>query len=41
MPHISRYDYLVIAFYFVFILSMGWIFKRFIKTIKAYKRSKG
>jgi hypothetical protein len=38
---LSRYDYLVIAFYFVFILSMGWIFKRFIKNTSDYFRSGG
>jgi len=38
---LSRYDYLVIAFYFVFILSMGWIFKRFIKDTSDYFRSGG
>ena len=38
---LSRYDYLVIAFYFVFILSMGWVFKRFIKDTSDYFRSGG
>jgi solute:Na+ symporter, SSS family len=38
---LSSYDYLVIAFYFVFILSMGWIFKRFIKDTSDYFRSGG
>jgi len=38
---LSRYDYLVIAFYFIFILSMGWIFKRFIKDTSDYFRSGG
>ncbi|MEA2734945.1 MAG: hypothetical protein QOE14_1396, partial [Humisphaera sp.] len=38
---LSRYDYLVIAFYFVFILSMGWVFKRFIKNTSDYFRSGG
>src|SRR5580765_7523645 len=41
MPHISPYDYAVIAFYFVFILSMGWIFKRFIKNTSDYFRAGG
>ena len=38
---LSNYDYFVIAFYFVFILSMGWIFKRFIKDTSDYFRSGG
>jgi SSS family transporter len=38
---LSYYDYLVIAFYFVFILSMGWVFKRFIKDTSDYFRSGG
>src|SRR5688572_23961982 len=35
------YDHLVIAFYFVFILSLGWVFKRFIKDTSDYFRSGG
>src|SRR5687768_12122046 len=38
---LSRYDYLVIAFYFLFVLSLGWVFKRFIKDTSDYFRSGG
>jgi Na+/proline symporter len=38
---LSRYDYFVIAFYFVFVLSLGWVFKRFIKDTSDYFRSGG
>ena len=34
-------DYVVIAFYFVFMTSMGWVFKRFIKNTSDYFRSGG
>ena len=38
---LSFYDHLVIGFYFVFVLSLGWIFKRFIKDTSDYFRSGG
>jgi Na+/proline symporter len=34
-------DYAVIAFYFVFMTAMGWVFKRFIKDTSDYFRSGG
>src|SRR5688500_7233694 len=34
-------DYVVIAFYFVFMTSMGWVFRRFIKDTSDYFRSGG
>src|SRR5687767_16024557 len=34
-------DYAVIVFYFVFMLSMGWVFKQFIKNTSDYFRSGG
>ena len=34
-------DYAVIAFYFVFMTSMGWVFKRFNRTTSDYFRSGG
>src|SRR5687768_7641020 len=34
-------DYVVIAFYFVFMTSMGWVFKRFIKDTSDYFRAGG
>ncbi len=33
---ISRYDYLIIAVYLVFLASMGWIFRRFNHGSKDY-----
>src|SRR5215218_10127855 len=38
---LSTADYAVLAFYFVFMLSMGWIFKRFITNTSDYFRSGG
>ncbi len=34
-------DYVVIAFYFLFMCSMGWVFKQFIKNTSDYFRSGG
>ena len=33
---LSVYDYVVIAFYFVFVMSLGFVFKRFNKVTKDY-----
>src|SRR2546421_4080499 len=38
---LSIADYAVLAFYFVFMMSMGWVFKRFIKNTSDYFRSGG
>src|SRR6478672_6123312 len=38
---LSLADYIVIAFYFVFITSMGWVFRRFIKDTSDYFRAGG
>jgi len=38
---LSTYDYIVIAFYFAFMASMGLVFKRFIKNTSDYFRSGG
>lgn len=38
---LSRYDYAVLVFYFLFMCSMGWVFKRFIKNTSDYFRSGG
>ena len=38
---LSTYDYIVIAFYFVFMAGMGWVFKKFIKNTSDYFRSGG
>ena len=38
---LTTVDYIVIAFYFVFMASMGWVFKRFIKDTSDYFRSGG
>ena len=40
-PTLSTADYGVLVFYFVFMLSMGWVFKRFIKNTSDYFRSGG
>ena len=40
-PTLSPADYGVLVFYFVFMLSMGWVFKRFIKNTSDYFRSGG
>ena len=40
-PTLSAADYGVLVFYFVFMLSMGWVFKRFIKNTSDYFRSGG
>ena len=32
----TRYDYAVIAFYFIFMLGMGWLVSRFVKTSRDY-----
>jgi SSS family solute:Na+ symporter len=40
-PTLSIYDYIVIAFYFAFMMSMGWVFKRFIRNTSDYFRSGG
>jgi solute:Na+ symporter, SSS family len=38
---LGAYDYAVLAFYFVFMCSMGWVFKRFVKNTSDYFRSGG
>jgi hypothetical protein len=38
---LSPADYAVLVFYFVFMASMGWVFKRFIKDTSDYFRSGG
>ena len=38
---LSIADYAVLAFYFVFMISMGWVFKRFIRDTSDYFRSGG
>lgn len=38
---LSAYDNAVVVFYFVFMCSMGWIFKRFIKNTSDYFRAGG
>jgi SSS family transporter len=38
---LTNYDYAVIAFYFVFMTAMGWVFKRFIKNTSDYFRAGG
>src|SRR6185503_16144866 len=38
---LSAPDYAVLVFYFVFMLSMGWVFKRFIRNTSDYFRSGG
>ena len=38
---LSIADYAVLAFYFVFMMSMGWVFKRFIRNTSDYFRSGG
>jgi Na+/proline symporter len=40
-PTLTPADYGVLVFYFVFMLSMGWVFKRFIKNTSDYFRSGG
>jgi len=38
---LTAYDYIVLVFYFIFMLSMGCIFKRFIKNTSDYFRAGG
>src|SRR2546421_11223005 len=38
---LSIADYAVLAFYFVFMMAMGWVFKRFIRNTSDYFRSGG
>src|SRR3954469_21291370 len=38
---LSRYDYIVIGFYFVFMTMMSWVFKRFIRNTSDYFRGGG
>jgi SSS family transporter len=38
---LSNYDYIVIAFYFVFMTLMSWVFKRFIRNTSDYFRGGG
>jgi solute:Na+ symporter, SSS family len=40
-PQLSNIDYAVIVFYFVFMASIGWVFKRFNKNTSDYFRSGG
>lgn len=40
-PHLSTYDHAVIVFYFAFMLGMGWLAGRFIKTTSDYFRGGG
>jgi Na+/proline symporter len=37
----TPYDHAVIAFYFVFMLAISWVFKRFIRNVSDYFRSGG
>jgi solute:Na+ symporter, SSS family len=41
IPAIAAYDYAVIAFYFLFMLGMGWLAARFIKNTSDYFRGGG
>lgn len=38
---LTHYDYLVIGFYFVFMLLIGWLFQRFNKNVSDYFRGGG
>ena len=38
---LSPYDYLVIAFYFLFMIGIGWFFRRFSKNSSEYFRGGG
>ena len=38
---LSRYDYIVVAFYFIFMTLMSWVFKRFIRNTSDYFRGGG
>jgi Na+/proline symporter len=38
---LTRYDYIVVAFYFVFMTLMSWVFKRFIRNTSDYFRGGG
>src|SRR5256714_12926314 len=40
-PMLSRYDYIVIAFYFVFMTLMSWVMKRFVRNTSDYFRGGG
>jgi SSS family transporter len=40
-PRLAAFDYVVLVFYFVFMASMGWVFKRFIRNTSDYFRSGG
>lgn len=37
----TNYDYAVIVFYFIFMLGMGWLVSRFVKTTSDYFRGGG
>ena len=41
MPHLSHFDHAVIAFYLLFMLAMGWVFKCFITNTSDYFRAGG
>src|SRR3954469_19376064 len=38
---LSTYDYIVVAFYFIFMTLMSWVFKRFIRNTSDYFRGGG
>jgi len=37
----TRYDYLVIAFYFAYMLAISWVFRRFVPNVSDYFRGGG
>ena len=37
----TRFDYAVIGFYFVFILTVSWCFRRFVSNVSDYFRGGG
>src|SRR5437763_4580294 len=38
---LSHYDYIVIAFYFIFMTLMSWVMKRFVRNTSDYFRGGG
>lgn len=40
-PHLSTPDYLVVAFYFLFMTAVAWTFRRFVKNTSDYFRGGG
>ena len=37
----TRYDYAVLAFYFVYMLAISWVFRRFVTNVSDYFRGGG